>query len=144
MIQRIGIHLPMQETKVRSLVQEDSSCFRATKAHAPHLLSPHDATTEAPAPGACACNKRSHINEKPWTSTKSNLCLPQLEKACEQQWRPSITEKKKKKQQNYRFANVKKKIKTKNSSEIWIDYVNCFHCIFTMSSLSFAKQCLFP
>ena len=87
----------MQGTKVRSLVQEDSSCCRATKAHAPQLLSPHDATTEAPEPGACAYNKRSHPNEKPCTSTKSNLCLPQLEKAYEQQRRPSITKKKKEK-----------------------------------------------
>ena len=29
--QWIGIHLPMQETRVRSVVQEDSMCHKATK-----------------------------------------------------------------------------------------------------------------
>ena len=39
-IQWLRIHLPMQETRVRSLLQEDRTCHRATKARAPQLLSP--------------------------------------------------------------------------------------------------------
>ena len=37
-VQWIRIHLPMQETQVQSLVWEDSTCHRATKAHVPKLL----------------------------------------------------------------------------------------------------------
>ena len=53
--QWLGIYLPMQGTRVRSLVRDDPTCCRATKpvnsgywAHTPMLL-----------------NKRSHCNEKP-------------------------------------------------------------------------------
>ena len=54
MVQQMRIHPPIQGTYVRLLVQEDSTCHRATKAHAPPLLSPHAATTKAHAPRACA------------------------------------------------------------------------------------------
>ena len=37
-VQWIRIHLPMQETQVQSLVWEDSTCHRATKAQVPKLL----------------------------------------------------------------------------------------------------------
>ena len=40
------------------------------------------------------CNKGSHSNEKPMHCKKSNLCLPQLEKACMQPWRPRIAKNK--------------------------------------------------
>ena len=40
------------------------------------------------------CNKRSHSNEKPMQGQKSSPCSPQLEKACMQQWRPSIAKNK--------------------------------------------------
>ena len=75
--QWIRIHLPVQETQVRSLLQEDSTCCRATKpmhhnywacaleptshnywVHMPQLLKP-----ELPEP--VLCNKRSHHNERP-------------------------------------------------------------------------------
>ena len=66
MVQQMRIHPPIQGTYVRLLVQEDSTCHRATKAHAPpllslysrahrpQLLSPHAATAKAHAPRACA------------------------------------------------------------------------------------------
>ena len=41
-VQRIGIHLPMQGTQVQSLVREDSTCGGATK--------PVHTATEAQAP----------------------------------------------------------------------------------------------
>ena len=76
-VQWLRSHLPMQGTRVWSLVWEDPTCHRATKpvrhnywacalepashnywAHVPQLLKP-----------ACLepvlCNKRSHCNEKP-------------------------------------------------------------------------------
>ena len=43
----IGIHLPMQGTWVGSLVQEHSTCHRATKAHVPQMLRLCTTTTGA-------------------------------------------------------------------------------------------------
>ena len=75
--QWLRIHLPMQGTRVRALVQEDLTCCGATKpvyhnywslrskAREPQLLSPRATTTEARAPIARAPQKRSHRNEKP-------------------------------------------------------------------------------
>ena len=74
-VQWIEIHLPMQKTWVLSLIQEDPTCLRATKAtcaaatepvlyshdcwaHVPRLLKP------AP-PEPVICSKRSHPIEKP-------------------------------------------------------------------------------
>ena len=75
--QCLRIHLPMQGTWVRSLVQEDPTCHGATKpvhhnywacalepsshnywAHAPQLLIPCAATMEACAPRSCAPQER--------------------------------------------------------------------------------------
>ena len=53
MVQTIRICLPMQGTQVRSLVWEDTTAG-SNKAHAPQLLSPSTATTEARAPRANA------------------------------------------------------------------------------------------
>ena len=53
-----GIRLPMQGTRVRSLVQEDPTCHGATK---PQLLSPHAATTEARAPRARALQQEKPL-----------------------------------------------------------------------------------
>ena len=44
-VQQLRIHLPVQGTWVRSLVQEDSTCCGAAKARVPQLLSLHAATT---------------------------------------------------------------------------------------------------
>ena len=65
MAQWLRIRLPMQGTRVRSLVREDPTYHRATKpvpqllslrsrAREPQLLSPRAATTEARMPRACA------------------------------------------------------------------------------------------
>ena len=53
--QCLGIRLPMQGTRVRSLVQEDPTCYGATEpVHAtttePELYSPQATTTEARMP----------------------------------------------------------------------------------------------
>ena len=40
------------------------------------------------------CNKRSHHNKSPLTTTKSSPCSPQLEKACAQQQRPNTAKNK--------------------------------------------------
>ena len=75
--QWLRVHLPMQETQVRALVQEDPTCHRATKpvrhnywawaleparrsywAHVPQLLKPVHLEP-------VLHNKKSHRNEKP-------------------------------------------------------------------------------
>ena len=60
-----GVRLPMQETRVQSLVQEDSTHCGTTKACGPRLLSPQAAPPEARAPSTCAPHERSHHSEKP-------------------------------------------------------------------------------
>ena len=71
-VQWLRIRLPMQGTRVRSLVREDPTCCRATKpvhpqllslcsrAREPQLLSPRATTNEA-------CVPRAHVpqQEKP-------------------------------------------------------------------------------
>ena len=67
MAQWLRIHLPVQGTRVRALVQEEPTCHGATKpmrapqllslrsgAHEPQLLSPRVTATEAHAPRAHA------------------------------------------------------------------------------------------
>ena len=51
----------------RAVVWEDSTCFRATKAHTLRLLRLRVSTTEACAFRACAMllNKINHCNKKP-------------------------------------------------------------------------------
>ena len=73
MLQWIRICLPMQETGVPSVVQEDSTCHRATK--------PVCHNYWAHALKSLLCDKRSHCNEKPVTTTKSSPHSLQLEKA---------------------------------------------------------------
>ena len=62
----------------------------------PQLLSPRGAATEACVPRACALQEKPP-HEKSRNRMQSSLHLPQLEKACVQQPRPSSTKKKKKK-----------------------------------------------
>ena len=88
-VQWLRIHLPMQGTWVRSLVQEDSTCCQASKPPLScdlHLLSPR-AATEALEP--VLHNRRSYHNEKLLCRNQSSPCLPQLGKAHAQQQRPS-------------------------------------------------------
>ena len=75
-----------------------SLCSRAGE---PRLLSPRAPTTEACAPRTCVAQQ-----EKPpqWEThapqLKSSPCLPQLEKACTQQWKPSTTKNKQKRERD--------------------------------------------
>ena len=97
MAQWLRIRLPMQGTRVRSLVPEDPTFRGATKpvrhnywacalepashnywAHVPQLLKPVHLEP-------VLCNKRSHHNEKPMHHND------QLEKARTQQQRPNAT-----------------------------------------------------
>ena len=89
MAQWLRIRLPMQGTRVRSLVWEDPTCYGATKpvhhnywAHVLQLLKP------------VLSNKRSHHTESLRTATKSSSRSLQLEKAHAQQWRPTQPKKK--------------------------------------------------
>ena len=91
MAQWLRIRLPMQGTRVRSLVREDPTCHGATKpvchnywacalepashnygAHVPQLLKP--ARLEP-----VLCNKRSHHNEKP-THRNEDPTQPKINK----------------------------------------------------------------
>ena len=121
-VQWLRIHLPMQGTWVRALVQEDPTCRGATKpvchnywacslepeshnywAHMPQLLKPQHLET-------VLHNKRSHRNEKPAHATKSSPRSLQLEKAGVQQWRPNTAKNK----------NNQKKKKTPPVSIMWL------------------------
>ena len=123
--QWLRIHLPVQRTRVRSLVREDPTCHRATKpvrhnywacalepashnywAHMPQLLSPQATTTE-PAHhnywsphtySLCSTTREATAMRSPCTATKSSPSSPQLEKARTQQWRPNTGKKKKKRE----------------------------------------------
>ena len=76
------ICLPMYQTLVWSLVQEDSTCHGATKpvchnywalwprAQELHLLSPHAALLQPSCLEPALCNKRSHHSKKPHTPTR--------------------------------------------------------------------------
>ena len=66
-VQWIRIFLPMQRTRVQSLVWEDLTCLRATKHMHHNYWSPH---TLDP----MLCNKRSHCNEK---LVQWEACAPQ-------------------------------------------------------------------
>ena len=66
MVQWIGAGLPIQGTQgLRSLVWEDSTCRRETKARGPQIPSSRAATAEAPTPRACALEQETPPNEKP-------------------------------------------------------------------------------
>ena len=93
--QWIRIHLPMQRTRVRSLVQEDSTCCGATRPVC------HDYWARALEPSNCnywnpcalkpvLCNKRNHSNEKPENHKKRTApALSQLEESPCPQWKSS-------------------------------------------------------
>ena len=57
MVQWLSIHPPMQGTRVRSLVPEDSTCCRTT--------NPVVTLLSSSALEPVICNKRSHGSEKP-------------------------------------------------------------------------------
>ena len=59
--QWLRIHLPMQGTRVRALVQEDPTCHRATKPVCHNYWSPHTTTTEACMPRAGALQQEKPL-----------------------------------------------------------------------------------
>ena len=68
LVQRERIHLPMQGTRIPSLVQEDPTCREATK---PTPIEHYNYWAHVPQVLKAACleqklhNKRSQCNEKP-------------------------------------------------------------------------------
>ena len=60
------MQLPMQETRIWFLVQEDPTCHEATKPVC------HDYWTCAMEP--VLCNKRSHCDEKPMHCNRESMC----------------------------------------------------------------------
>ena len=59
MVQWMSVHLPVQETGIQSLVQEDPTCHGVTKAHASQLLEPESSR----APGATVPEPECHNAE---------------------------------------------------------------------------------
>ena len=94
MEQLIGIHLPMQGTRVRFLVQEDYTCRGATKPPCstttePELSGPKTTATKPNHPRASAPQQEAITARTPCTTRKSSSHSPQLKKAHAQQQRPS-------------------------------------------------------
>ena len=85
--QWLRVCMPMQGTRVRALVWEDPTCRGATK--------PVHHNYWACASGACAPQREAATVRGPRTAMKSGPCLPQLEKALAQKWRPNTAKKKK-------------------------------------------------
>ena len=91
-VQWLRIRLPMQGTRVRALVREDSTCRGATKPVRHNYwacaLEPMSHNYWARAPRALALQQReATAMRSPCTATKSSPCSPQLEKAHVQQQR---------------------------------------------------------
>ena len=81
----LRIHLPMQETRVQSLIWEDPTCSGATKPCT---------TTAAQAPRACASNQSSHHSEKFRTETREQPPRPTTREKPAWQRRPSTAKSK--------------------------------------------------
>ena len=78
--QQLRICLPMQKTRVQSLVQEDSTCRGATKPQwATITKSTHHNYWSTHALEPVLCNKGSHHDEKP--AYRNQRTAPQLVKA---------------------------------------------------------------
>ena len=95
MVQWLRIHLAMQGTWVRPLVQDDSTCYRAAKPdHAPVaepvLRNPRTTTTEADMPRLMRgthpepvlCNTGGHCRSSSHTATAEWAQSLQLESPC--------------------------------------------------------------
>ena len=79
-------HLPMQETQVWSMIQEDPTCCRAAKPvyhnYWACALEPRNCNHWSPnILELVFCNNRSHRNEKPASQLESSPCSQQLEKS---------------------------------------------------------------
>ena len=95
-VQWIRICLPMKETCVQSLVQEDYTCHGATRPmchnYWAQALEPENCNYRACMARACALQQEKPLQWEACTPpTKSRPCSPQLKKAHTQQWRPSTT-----------------------------------------------------
>ena len=90
----IRIYLPMQGTRIRSLVWEDSTCCKATKAGAAQLLSPCAAPEEVCVPNLCSITTEVTARWRPCAEKKSSPRSLQLEKAWAQQLTLSATKNK--------------------------------------------------
>ena len=85
MVQWIRIHLTKQGMQIQSPIWKDSTCHRATKAHAPQLRRLRAAATDACAPRACAPREAAR------TPQQRVALSPPQEKALAQPPRPSAT-----------------------------------------------------
>ena len=87
MAQWFRVCLLMQGTRVRALVWEDPTCRGAT--------GPVSHNCWAWVSGACALRQeKAAIVRGPRTAMKGGPCLPQLEEALAQKWRPNTAKKK--------------------------------------------------
>lgn len=93
MVQWVRICLPGQRTRVQSLIQEDSTCFRATKPmlykHQACALDPTCYNYRTLALEPELCTKRSHHDEKPVHCSEEQPPLPTTRDKPVQQQRPS-------------------------------------------------------
>ena len=78
----IGIHLPAQGTRARSLACEDPTCHGAAKPVHHDYWSPHTQTPVLPQ------QEKTRQRETRASQLQSHLRWPQLGKACRKQWRP--------------------------------------------------------
>ena len=98
-VQWLRIRLPIQGTQVRSLVQEDPTGRRATKPvrHNYWACTLEPASHNywsSPAYSPCSATREATAMRSLCTSTKSNPCSLQLEKARTQQLRPNAAKNK--------------------------------------------------
>ena len=87
MTQWLRVCLPMQGTRVRTLVWEDPTCRRATGPREPQLLSLRVWSL-------CSATREAATGKGPRTAMKSGPHLPQLEKALAQKRRPNTAKNK--------------------------------------------------
>ena len=97
--QWLRIRLPMQGTRVQSLVREDPTCRGATKSMCHNYwacaLEPASHNYWSPrAYSPCSATREATSMRSPRTTMKSSLRLPQLEKAHAQQRRTIAAKKK--------------------------------------------------
>ena len=85
--QWLRIRLPVQGTRVWSLVRKDPTCRGATK---PEHHNYWACALEPP----CSTTREATSMRSPLTATKSSPCSPQLEKARTQQRRPNAAKNK--------------------------------------------------
>ena len=85
MVQWMGIHLPIQGTRVQSLVWEDSTCVGATEARVPQLLSPRATTAEARTPWSPRPRIREATAMRSLRTTMKSSPCSHLQKALEKQ-----------------------------------------------------------